>query len=71
MLGHLVMAPATFEGNLVMTNTTDRLDFGKAEFVETRVLGHARVEDNVFKIWMESYEISLLYCKRQGDRVDY
>ena len=34
--------------------------------VETRVLGHARMEDNVFEVWLESYEIDLLHSKRQA-----
>jgi hypothetical protein len=29
-------------------------------------LGHARMEDNVFEIWLESYEIDLLHSKRQA-----
>lgn len=35
-------------------------------YVETRVLGHARKEDNVYEIWLESYEIDLLHSKRQA-----
>lgn len=34
--------------------------------METRVLGHARKEDNVYEIWLESYEIDLLHSKRQA-----
>jgi hypothetical protein len=34
--------------------------------VETRVLGHAKKEDNVYEIWLESYDIDLLHSKRQA-----
>lgn len=34
--------------------------------METRVLGHARKEDNVYEIWLESYDIDLLHSKRQA-----
>lgn len=30
------------------------------------MLGHARKEDNVYEIWLESYEIDLLHSKRQA-----
>jgi len=37
---------------------------GKQVHVETRVYSHARQSDNVYEIWLESYDISLLHSKR-------
>ena len=34
--------------------------------VETRVLGHARAEDQVFEVWLELYKIDVLQSKRQA-----
>jgi len=67
--GHLVVACTPSEEDLdVAEQITVRFkeEFGKAVFVETRVLGHARMEDNVFEVWLESYEIDLLHSKRQA-----
>ncbi|KAL9189508.1 hypothetical protein ACHAXT_009183 [Thalassiosira profunda] len=67
--GHLVVAITPSDEDLeVAEKITERFqeEFGKAVFVETRVLGHARKEDNVFEVWLESYEIDLLHSKRQA-----
>eukprot|EP00581_Thalassiosira_minuscula_P008245 CAMPEP_0183709200 /NCGR_PEP_ID=MMETSP0737-20130205/5287_1 /TAXON_ID=385413 /ORGANISM="Thalassiosira miniscula, Strain CCMP1093" /LENGTH=748 /DNA_ID=CAMNT_0025937229 /DNA_START=256 /DNA_END=2502 /DNA_ORIENTATION=+ len=67
--GHLVIACTPTDEDIdVAEKITMRFkeEFGKAVFVETRVLGHARVEDNVFEVWLESYEIDLLHSKRQA-----
>ena len=34
--------------------------------VETRVLGHARAEDQVFEVWLELYKIDVLQSKQQA-----
>ena len=40
--------------------------FGKKIYVETRVMAHAREEDCVFEVWLESYEIDLLHSKKRA-----
>jgi len=67
--GHLVVACPDLDEDLQLAETiTKRFkdEFDKAVRVETRVLGHARKEDNVFEVWLESYEIDLLHSKRQA-----
>lgn len=67
--GHLVVAITPTDADMeVAEKITLRFkkEFDKAVFVETRVLGHARPEDNVFEVWLESYEIDLLHSKRQA-----
>ncbi|KAL3799182.1 hypothetical protein ACHAW5_005459 [Stephanodiscus triporus] len=67
--GHLVVACTPSDEDLKLSETIARRfkdEFGKAVVVETRVLGHARKEDNVFEVWLESYEIDLLHSKRQA-----
>ena len=67
--GHLVVACSSSDEDMeVAEKITERFndEFGKAVFVETRALGHARIEDNVFEVWLESYEIDLLHSKRQA-----
>lgn len=67
--GHLVVAITPSEEDMdIAEKITARFkeEFGKAVFVETRVLGHARVADQVFEVWLESYEIDLLHSKRQA-----
>lgn len=67
--GHLVVACTPIEEDVdVAEAITKRFgeEFGKAVFVETRVMGHARAEDNVFEVWLESYEVDLLHSKRQA-----
>jgi len=67
--GHLVIACTPSDEDIELAekiNARFKDEFGKAVIVETRVLGHARMEDNVFEIWLESYEIDLLHSKRQA-----
>ena len=67
--GHLVIACTPSEEDVKLAekiNERFKEEFGKAVIVETRVLGHARMEDNVFEVWLESYEIDLLHSKRQA-----
>ncbi len=67
--GHLIVACSAEESDLeVAEKITLRMDeaFGKQVFVETRVMAHARPEDNVFEIWLESYEIDLLHSKKRA-----
>ena len=67
--GHLVVACPDLDEDLQLAETiTKRFkdEFDKAVMVETRVLGHARKEDYVFEVWLESYEIDLLHSKRQA-----
>lgn len=67
--GHLVVACTPSDEDVKLAekiNERFNVEFGKAVIVETRVLGHARMEDNVFEVWLESYEIDLLHSKRQA-----
>jgi hypothetical protein len=67
--GHLVVACTGNDSDLeIAEKITLRMDkeFGKKVYVETRVIGHAREEDNVFEVWLESYEIDLLHSKKRA-----
>jgi hypothetical protein len=67
--GHLVVAITPTDEDMEVAEKISvrfKEEFDKAVFVETRVLGHARPEDNVFEVWLESYEIDLLHSKRQA-----
>jgi hypothetical protein len=67
--GHLIVACTPSDEDLKLAETIAgrfKDEFGKAVVVETRVLGHARREDNVFEVWLESYEVDLLHSKRQA-----
>jgi len=67
--GHLVIACTPTEEDVDVAGViTERFkqEFDKAVFVETRVLGHARASDNVFEVWLESFDIDLLHSKRQA-----
>lgn len=67
--GHLVVACTQSDEDMeIAEDITVRIkkEFGKAVFVETRVLGHARAEDQVFEVWLESFETDLLHSKRQA-----
>ncbi len=64
--GHLIIACTGEDRDLdIAEKITTRFEkeFGKKVFVETRVMALAREEDNVFEIWLESYEIDLLHSK--------
>lgn len=67
--GHLIIACTGEESDLdIAEKITVRFEkeFGKKVFVETRVMALAREEDNVFEIWLESYEIDLLHSKKRA-----
>ncbi|GAX14137.1 hypothetical protein FisN_8Hh024 [Fistulifera solaris] len=67
--GHLIIACTAAEADLdVAEQITLRFEkeFGKQVFVETRVLALAREEDNVYEIWLESYDIELLHSKKRA-----
>lgn len=67
--GHLVVACSGDERDLdVAEAITSRFEkeFGKKVYVETRVMALAREEDNVFEVWLESYEIDLLHSKKRA-----
>ncbi|CAJ1959394.1 unnamed protein product [Cylindrotheca closterium] len=67
--GHLVVACAPEDEDLeIAEKITKRMDeeHGKKVHVETRVLAHAREEDCVFEVWLESYEIDLLHSKKRA-----
>ena len=69
-----------FRGHVVVACTGDDSDleiaekitlaltgkFGKQVFVETHVITHAREEDNVFEVWIESYDVELLHSKKRA-----
>lgn len=67
--GHLVIACTGEDSDLeVAEKVTQRfeIEFGKSVYVETRVHALARPEDNVFEIWLESYDIDLLHSKKRA-----
>jgi hypothetical protein len=67
--GHLVVACTGEDSDLeIAEKITLRFkeDFGKTVFVETRVMALAREEDNVYEIWLESYDIELLHSRKRA-----
>ena len=67
--GHLIVACAPNDDDVaVAEKITKRMGdaLGKQIYVETRVMAHARPEDNVFEVWLESYEIDLLHSKKRA-----
>jgi hypothetical protein len=67
--GHLVIACTGEDSDLEIAEKITlrfKQDFGKQVFVETRVLALAREEDNVYEIWLESYDIELLHSKKRA-----
>jgi len=67
--GHLVIACGNFEEDLeVAEQITTRMEseFGNAIYTETKIYQHAMPADNVFEVWLESYEIDLLHSKRRA-----
>jgi hypothetical protein len=67
--GHMVIACTPQDEDLEIAETiTARMakEFGKQIYVETRVMAHAREEDFVFEVWLESYEIDLLHSKKRA-----
>lgn len=67
--GHVVVACSTDSEDLeIAGKITNRFEkeFGKQVYVETRVMSLAREDDNVFEVWLESYEIDLLHSKKRA-----
>jgi len=67
--GHLVIACSPSEDDLdTAQKLTLRMEksFGTQLFVETRVIGHAKLEDHLYEIWLESWDIDLLFSKRNA-----
>jgi hypothetical protein len=67
--GHLVIACTGDDSDLeIAEKITIRFnkEFGKQVFVETRIMELARLEDNVFEVWLESYEVDLLHSKKRA-----
>jgi ribonuclease E len=67
--GHVVVACTPSDGDLeIAEKITARMakEFGKQIYVETRVIAHAREEDFVFEVWLESYDIDLLHSKKRA-----
>jgi hypothetical protein len=67
--GHLIVACTGEDSDLeIAEKTTSRLkeDFGKTVFVETHIMALAREEDNVYEIWLESYDIELLHSRKRA-----
>ena len=67
--GHLIVACTGDDSDLeIAEKITAAMDkaFGKQIYVETRLMAHAREEDNVFEVWIESYEIELLHSKKRA-----
>jgi hypothetical protein len=65
--GHLVVACCGSDKDLALAEKiTFRMkeEFDKQLYVETRVYSHARQEDNLYEIWLESYDIELLHSRR-------
>jgi hypothetical protein len=67
--GHLIVACTGEDSDM---DTAEKItvrfekEFGKKVFVETRLMQLARPEDNVFEIWLESYDIDLLHSKKRA-----
>lgn len=67
--GHVIIACTGDDSDLeIAEKITLRFkeDFGKQVFVETRIMDLAREEDNVYEIWLESYDIELLHSKKRA-----
>jgi hypothetical protein len=65
--GHVVVACCGSDHDLELAEKiTLRMEkeFGKKVYVETRVYNHARQEDNLYEIWIESYDIELIHSRR-------
>jgi hypothetical protein len=67
--GHLIIACGEFDDDLdVAEKITTRFqkEFGRhAVYVETRIISHARKDDNVFEVWLEGFDIDLLHSRRR------
>ena len=67
--GHLIVACTPQDKDLEIAEKITAAmgeKFGKQVYVETRVIAHAREEDAVFEVWLESYDIDLLHSKKRA-----
>lgn len=67
--GHVIIACTGHDADLeIAERITVRFqqEFGKQVYVETRVMALAREDDNVYEIWIESYDIELLHSKKRA-----
>jgi hypothetical protein len=67
--GHVVVACCPLDEDLeIAEKITAKMGaaFGKQLYVETRVVAHAREEDAVFEVWLESFDIDLLHSKKRA-----
>lgn len=67
--GHLIIACGPYEDDLDIAEiitTRMKKDFGNRVYAETRIYEHATKDDNVFEVWLESYEIDLLHSRRRN-----
>ena len=71
--GHLIVACTPMDEDLEIAEKITAVmkkNFGKQIYTETRVMAHAREEDFVFEVWLESYEIDLLHSKKRATSND-
>jgi hypothetical protein len=67
--GHLIIACGDYEDDL---NTAEKIttrmqeEFGEKIYTETRIMNRVQPDDNVFEVWLESYEIDLLHSRRRN-----
>mmetsp|Transcript_1494 Transcript_1494/g.3306 ORF Transcript_1494/g.3306 Transcript_1494/m.3306 type:complete len:716 (+) Transcript_1494:33-2180(+) len=68
--GHMIIACGNFEDDLDLAETiTTRFEeeLGPYKvYVETRIMSHARQDDNVFEVWLEGFEVDLLHSRRRA-----
>ena len=67
--GHLIVACGNYEEDIFEAERiTKRFEkhFGEEIYVETKIYQHAMPDDNVFEVWLESFEIDLLHSKRRA-----
>jgi hypothetical protein len=68
--GLMVIACGEFDDDLDLAEkitTRFEEEFGPYKvYVETRVMSHARRDDNVFEIWLEGFEVDLLHSRRRA-----
>ena len=67
--GHVIIACTGHDTDLEMAERITlrfEQEFGKQVYVETRIMALAREDDNVYEIWIESYDIELLHSKKRA-----
>ncbi|KAL3915940.1 MAG: hypothetical protein SGILL_005409, partial [Bacillariaceae sp.] len=67
--GHLVIACGPITEDI---NTAEKItarivkEFGDQVYPETRIMSQVIEDDNVFEVWLESYEVDLLHSRRRN-----